>query len=171
MCYGRRVGCLGFPFPVAPIAIMVSFSRACHIVLVRQSREFGTAPIMTAPTKQSLSLRGRCSTDSRVTRHRQIAIHGCVVWRKAHLGAGRADRGADPTPVWGCQGFPTSPPTMQRRRWTPAPPCAHCTLSIFPSGQVCHLTSTTRTPQHQNDITLQIAAGETRCWLAFPVDF
>lgn len=44
--------------------------------------------------------------------------------------------------------------------------------SVFPFEQVCHLSSTTtRTPQHRDDITVQIAASEPRCWLAFPVSF
>lgn len=84
---------------------------------------------------------------------------------------GEGGQGGFPDPSLGVSGVPNVPADNATSSLDPCPPCAHCTLSIFPSGQVCHLTCTTRTPQHQNDITVQIAAGETRCWLAFPVDF
>lgn len=148
------------PLPRYPIAVMVSSVPSGPPV----QKVWDCAN----HDKQSLSLRGRCSTDSRVTRHRQITIHGCSGVEEGPSWRGEGGQGGFRDPSSGGPGVPTSPPTMVRRRWTPAPPCAHLS---FPIRTSLPSLFRTRTPQHRDDMTVPIAASEPRCWPAFPVSF
>lgn len=152
----------GLPFPDTPIAVMASSVPSGPPV----QKVWDCAN----HDKQSLSLRGRCSTDSRVTRHRQITIHGCCGVEEGTSWRGEGGQGGFPDPSSeGVRG-----PQRPHQQWyaVVGPLLLRVRTSVFPFEQVCHLSSTTtRTPQHRDDITVQIAASEPRCWLAFPVSF
>lgn len=101
VCYGRKVGYPGLPFPDTPIAVMVSSVPSGPPV----QKVWDCAN----HDKQSLSLRGRCSTDSRVTRHRQITIHGCCGVEEGTSWRGEGGQGGFPDPSSGVSGVPNVP--------------------------------------------------------------
>lgn len=165
VCYGRKVGYPGLPFPDTPIAVMVSSVPSGPPV----QKVWDCAN----HDKQSLSLRGRCSTDSRVTRHRQITIHGCCGVEEGTSWRGEGGQGGFPDPSSGVTGVPNVPTNNGTPSLDPAPPCAHLSFPIrtsLPSLFHHHQNTTTPGRHHRTNCSQRttVLAGLPRLLLKPP---
>lgn len=163
VCYGRKIGYPGLPFPVAPIAaVMVPSVLSSPAVQKVWDCANHDGSYQTVAVSERQVLDGSSSHSSPTD---------CNPWmcgvEEGTSWCGEDGQGGFPRPQFGGVKGPTN-------NGTPSlDPCASvCAPQFFPFEQVCHLSSSTRSPQHHNtrtDITVQTAARETRCWLFFLV--